>query len=94
MSALDEATRHAVVEVFLNNARLMRQSPAAAFDGDLLLFRATKGRRPGVANRDAWRPYVTGLIEVHEVACEHREMALPGPLAQLAGVIRPRVRAR
>ncbi|SEG68569.1 nonribosomal peptide synthetase DhbF [Actinacidiphila yanglinensis] len=94
LSALDEASRHAVVEVFLNNARLMRQPPEAAFDGDLLLFRATRGRRPASANRAAWRPHVTGLIEEHEVDCEHREMALPGPLAQLAGVIRPRVRAR
>ncbi|MFE0174972.1 amino acid adenylation domain-containing protein [Streptomyces sp. NPDC059002] len=95
LAALDAAALAAVVEVFLNNARLMRRPPEAAFDGDLLLFRATKGRhRTASADRDAWRPYVTGLIEVHEIACEHREMALPGPLAQLAAVIRPRVRAR
>ncbi|WP_369200077.1 amino acid adenylation domain-containing protein [Streptomyces sp. PU-14G] len=93
LSALGAESRNAVVEVFLNNARLLRQPPAA-FDGDLLLFRATKGRRLSSANREAWRPYVRGLIEVHEVACEHREMTLPGPLAQIADVIRHRERPR
>ncbi|MFE3203683.1 amino acid adenylation domain-containing protein [Embleya sp. NPDC059237] len=94
LSALDAASRHAVVDVFLNNARLIRRPPAAVFDGDLLLFRATKGRRTDSANREVWRPWVTGPIEVHDIGCEHREMTQPEPLARFAEVIRPRLRAR
>lgn len=34
-----------------------------------------------------WKPYVAGEIRNHDVDCEHRDMALLAPMAQIGPVI-------
>jgi amino acid adenylation domain-containing protein len=55
--------------------------------GDLLLFEATRERRP-VALAELWRPSVAGAVRVYPVAATHWEMAGPGPLAEVAARLR------
>jgi amino acid adenylation domain-containing protein len=91
LAGLDTATIDAVIRVFLNNARLMRDFTPAPFDGDLLLFVAASGRSSVAARGQAWRPYLTGLLEVHEIPYRHRDMAQPASLAKVSEVIRDRI---
>jgi nonribosomal peptide synthetase DhbF len=91
LAGLDAATLDALVDVFLNNARLMRGFIPAPFDGDLLVFVAASGRSSAAPSRQAWRPYLTGQMEIHEIPCRHRAMAESASLAKVSEVIRDRI---
>ncbi|OPF84592.1 non-ribosomal peptide synthetase [Streptomyces antioxidans] len=65
------------------------------YDGDVLLFVATEsedfpddpaGKVASWSDRIA--PYVGGRMTLHEVACEHRQMLQPVPLADIGRVVR------
>ncbi|KAK3805289.1 MAG: hypothetical protein J3Q66DRAFT_445954 [Benniella sp.] len=40
---------------------------------------------------DEWRPYVMGEIDVFDINCEHVEMDLAAPLAEIGGVLAERL---
>jgi thioesterase domain-containing protein len=63
----------ALADVMDNNIKLARGFVPGTFDGDVLLFTspAEQGQTPKSLR---WRPYVTGQIEVHDLACDHHEM--------------------
>jgi thioesterase domain-containing protein len=44
------------------------------YEGDLLLFTATDSEGNAATRPEAWRPYISGEIEVHPIACQHRDM--------------------
>ncbi len=72
-----------LLEAFRNNLRLTRSFAPARFRGDMLLFVATDNSNGDPSNPALWRPFVSGTIKVHEVACRHQDMAKPGPLSQV-----------
>ncbi|MCF7697360.1 hypothetical protein KPG66_15340 [Mycetohabitans sp. B2] len=53
------------------------------------------GRRGGGSSAliapDAWRPYVLGKIETHDIACTHDDMDRPGPSAEIGRVLREKL---
>jgi amino acid adenylation domain-containing protein len=46
------------------------------FYGDILLFRAFSRLSDINVKSDRWQPYVSGTIHVHDIACNHQEMAV------------------
>ena len=74
-----------ILEVYKNNERLSSTFIPRQFKGDLLLFTATE--RESAPPTERWRPYVSGLIDVHPVACRHGQMTEPGPLAEIGRVL-------
>jgi nonribosomal peptide synthetase DhbF len=85
LSSLDEKQVVAILQVMKNNSRLARNFLPQRFDGDILLFAATRGEFQPAAER--WRPYVNGKIAFHEVDCEHVHMMRPAPLAKIGAVL-------
>ncbi len=83
----------AIADVLPASAHAARTHEPTAYDGDLLHFRATLGRPEGLPAADAWRPYVTGRIEAHDIATTHGRMTRPDELAQLGPVVRARLDA-
>ncbi|MEW2620516.1 non-ribosomal peptide synthase/polyketide synthase [Streptomyces sp. NPDC048106] len=86
LAALGPAGLDALARVFVDVTNLRGTFDSAVFDGDLVLFTATEGatvREPA----QAWRPHVTGRIEVHPVDCAHGEMTAPGPLTAIGRVV-------
>ncbi|SCL14613.1 amino acid adenylation domain-containing protein [Micromonospora nigra] len=81
-----DARDAAVIETLVDrHRRLMRTYAPPRFAGDLLLFRATAPvTGPEVA---AWRPHVTGAIEVREVATDHWRLLEPSALATIGPMI-------
>jgi len=63
-------------------------------DVDLLYFQATekKGDLDGILDRSpsAWRRFIGGRIEVHELACHHEGVLDPVPAAQIGNTLRQR----
>jgi thioesterase domain-containing protein len=87
LSTVDPARLSLLPTVFADSMRLRTPIPTAAFDGDLLFFRAAEGRVPGTPEPADWRPHVTGAITVHDVSATHGALASPGALGQIGPVL-------
>jgi nonribosomal peptide synthetase DhbF len=55
--------------------------------GDLLIFVATKNEIDIQSVLRGWQPYVTGTIRHHLIACTHRQVMDPIPLAEIASLL-------
>jgi enterobactin synthetase component F len=76
----------------INHLALARQYVPGKIDVDLLYFQAVekKGYLDGILDRSpsAWRPFIGGRIEVHELACDHEGVLDPVPAAQIGKTLR------
>jgi amino acid adenylation domain-containing protein len=67
-------------------AGLERNFRAGHFSGDVLFVFASK-KTANYRLPDAWKPFVSGNIEVHTVDCRHGEMTEPVPLRQIGKIL-------
>ncbi|MBO1419915.1 thioesterase domain-containing protein, partial [Streptomyces sp. FH025] len=91
LAGLDEATVAALNRIYLNTNHLVRGYDHRRFDGDVLFFRATVDTIDDTLVPDLWSPYVSGRIDNTNVACSHKDMTLPTPIAHIASVIADRL---
>ncbi|MFD7257554.1 amino acid adenylation domain-containing protein [Streptomyces sp. NPDC059874] len=90
---LEERHLAAVERVAANNNRLLAHTAELGrFRGDVQYFFATEGRDENAPSVASWEPYVSGRIEVHELACAHDEMTLPAPIAEIGRLLADRIR--
>ncbi|MFI2606626.1 amino acid adenylation domain-containing protein [Kitasatospora sp. NPDC018619] len=87
LAGLDEATVAALNGIYLNTNHLVRGYDHRRFEGDVLFFRATVDTIDETLVPELWEPYVSGRIDNTDVACSHKDMTLPAPIAHIAGVI-------
>ncbi|MEV7184699.1 amino acid adenylation domain-containing protein [Kitasatospora sp. NPDC093102] len=87
LAGLDEATVAALNRIYLNTNHLVRGYDHRRFDGDVLFFRATVDTIDDTLVPELWTPYVSGRIADTDVACSHKDMTLPAPIAHIASVI-------
>ncbi|MEZ0469556.1 amino acid adenylation domain-containing protein [Luteimonas salinilitoris] len=85
-----------VARVTQRNLELARRYRPARIDADLLFFNAAVKERvdlDGVLHYHsaAWRPYVAGELEVHDVDSHHQAMLEPRAAAQIARVLQRRL---
>ncbi|WP_413336584.1 amino acid adenylation domain-containing protein [Brevibacterium sp. GP-SGM9] len=64
----------AMTSGFFTLARLIREAPVKTFDGELLLFTATRDVPDDTPGPDSWRRFVTGDIHATEVDARHSDM--------------------
>ncbi|MEU8887881.1 amino acid adenylation domain-containing protein [Streptomyces sp. NPDC048442] len=91
LAGLPDRTLSAVVDIVVNNARLMRAHTHRRFEGDVLFFTAAAPRAENWLTPDAWAPYVGGL-DNHELDCLHPELTQPGPLDEVCAVLAARLK--
>ncbi|MFE6050669.1 amino acid adenylation domain-containing protein [Kitasatospora sp. NPDC056446] len=87
LAGLDDATVAALNRIYLNTNHLVRGYDHRRFDGDVLFFRATVDTIDDALVPELWTPYVSGRIADTDVACSHKDMTLPAPIAHIASVI-------
>ncbi|MFE6051426.1 non-ribosomal peptide synthase/polyketide synthase [Kitasatospora sp. NPDC056446] len=87
LSGLDDGQLAALVAVFANNAGLVHSGVTGVYDGDLLHFNATLGKPADAPTAQDWRPYVTGAVLTHDLACHHGAMTQPEPIAAVSAVL-------
>ncbi|MEU6770339.1 amino acid adenylation domain-containing protein [Streptomyces sp. NPDC046759] len=75
-------------KVLANNTSLMMDFESPVYRGDVLYFNAALEER---SYAHAWRPYVGGSLEVHDVHATHHEMHMPAPVAAFFDVVGPRL---
>ncbi|MFE0131298.1 amino acid adenylation domain-containing protein [Streptomyces sp. NPDC059037] len=92
LAGLPDRTLTAVIDIVVNNARLMREHDHRAFDGDALFFTASAPRAEDWLTREAWTPYIGGEIDNHDVDCLHPELTQPRRLDEICAVLATRLK--
>jgi pristinamycin I synthase-3/4 len=85
LSSLEEHQLLALLNVWKNNIRLMNNFSPRTFTGDLLSLSAIDGNVDAPVER--WKPYVSGEIKWHEIACGHAGMMNAEPLGQIGPMV-------
>ncbi|MBG0824312.1 amino acid adenylation domain-containing protein [Planomonospora sp. ID91781] len=91
-ATLDEPTLRAVHRHYRNGVKISREYAPRVFDGDVLFFTAARGRGAHAPAAADWKPYVTGAVVDHAVDCDHESMLNPGPVAEIAALLRKELR--
>ncbi|KAA6213432.1 non-ribosomal peptide synthetase [Streptomyces albofaciens JCM 4342] len=91
LSALSTDTIRALGDIYLNTNHLVRAYDHRVFRGDVLFFRATVDTIDDTLTPETWTPYVTGRIDNTNIACSHKDMTLPEPIAHIARVVADRL---
>jgi enterobactin synthetase component F len=87
-----------VSAITLNNLRLARKHVPRSIDADMMFFRAALKENVDLTGQlhdrpEAWRPYVDGRLEVHDVACHHQTMLDATAAVQIGRLVMQRVHA-
>ncbi|TCP69854.1 amino acid adenylation domain-containing protein [Baia soyae] len=88
LASLDKEIILNLRSAYINSIDILRKYMPAPFKGNLLFFRSTvipDWFTPLFA--DSWEPYVDGEIEVHEIACRHKDMCQPEPLKEIGQIL-------
>ncbi|WP_244894106.1 amino acid adenylation domain-containing protein [Planobispora rosea] len=93
-ATLDEPTLLAVYRNYRNGVKISQEYEPRIFEGDVLFVTAAHGREADSPTAAEWKPYVTGMIEDHMVACDHESMLNPGPAAEIAALLGAALRRR
>ncbi|MCS0637479.1 amino acid adenylation domain-containing protein [Streptomyces sp. LP05-1] len=91
LAALETGTIEALGDIYLHVNDLVRNFDHRVFRGDVLFFRATVDTIDDTLTPDTWTPYATGRIDNTNVACSHKDMTLPEPIAHIARVVADRL---
>ncbi|MEV4434132.1 amino acid adenylation domain-containing protein [Streptomyces sp. NPDC049585] len=99
LATFDDEQILRIGEVNNNNWDLTVGYEPDVFDGDVLLFVATReedgnGQEGTKTERSVARlsRYVTGTVEVREIDCEHRQLLQAGPVAEVGRALREKLR--
>ncbi|WP_338604197.1 amino acid adenylation domain-containing protein [Saccharopolyspora sp. SCSIO 74807] len=91
LANLEEHTVEAIIDNFANCAVLENEAEHEIYRGDVLFFTATVNPAKESLTARMWESYVDGAVENHDIACEHKDMTQPGPLAEIAEVVQRRL---
>ncbi|MFI6816670.1 amino acid adenylation domain-containing protein [Nonomuraea sp. NPDC050328] len=94
LAGLSERVLTELKDLYLNTNRLVRALDTKVFHGDMLFFRATVDTLDEGLTAACWRPHVTGVIDAHDIACSHKDMTRPEPIAEIAAILAARLEER
>jgi amino acid adenylation domain-containing protein len=76
-----------MTRAFRANLGALAGSRPGVFDGDLLFFRAAADKLPTDPGPSAWRPYVTGQVDAHDVDATHGAITGTAAIAAIGPVL-------
>ncbi|MNP54709.1 Dimodular nonribosomal peptide synthase [compost metagenome] len=88
LASLDEAIIMNLKETYENSVRILGEYVPERFVGDLLFFHSTiipDWFDP--IEPEMWAPFISGRIERYDIACRHKDLCQPGPLAEIGKII-------
>ncbi|WP_175397089.1 amino acid adenylation domain-containing protein [Paenibacillus xylanilyticus] len=84
LASLDEETIMKLRKTYENSVRILGAYTPSRFEGDLIFFRSTiipDWFDP--IDPEMWDAYIGGRMERHDIACRHKDLCQPGPLAEI-----------
>ncbi|AYQ38614.1 non-ribosomal peptide synthetase [Burkholderia aenigmatica] len=92
-AALGGAGLDAFVAATLRQMRLFRAASTPRYDGELLLFNATR-KRQGIPTPESWHAHrPSGTLTCHALDCSHDGMSDPEPMAAIGAALTERLAA-
>ncbi|MBN2910703.1 alpha/beta fold hydrolase, partial [Polycladomyces sp. WAk] len=94
LASLEESVILNLKEAYVNSVRILGAFVPNRYHGDLLFFRSTvipDWFDP--ISPETWAPYVDGRIEQYDIACRHKDMCQPGPLAEIGRILAAKLNA-
>ncbi|WP_055108572.1 amino acid adenylation domain-containing protein [Paenibacillus ihumii] len=94
LASLDEDIILNLKSTYENSVRLLSAFVPEKYEGDLLFFHSTiipDWFDP--IEPEMWAPYIGGRIERHDIACRHKDLCQPGPLAEIGRVLLAKLQA-
>jgi thioesterase domain-containing protein len=88
-SVIGEPLLKILLNVLKNNSRILGEFSSPVYQGDALLFRATESSDAStpILSAQAWKTYVLGEIEIHDIRCQHNDMDRPQPTAEIGHIL-------
>ncbi|MYT12400.1 amino acid adenylation domain-containing protein [Streptomyces sp. SceaMP-e96] len=87
---LDDGQRAVALDIMVNNVALTNARRLDRFRGTMLLVVATRKQQEWTSPQ-AWKEFLDGELDIHEVDCEHAKMLEPEPAADICAVLAPRI---
>ncbi|MER7751515.1 amino acid adenylation domain-containing protein [Kitasatospora sp. NPDC097643] len=87
LAELDETQLGRLLQVIRTHSTLGDAHRPGRYQGDLLLFTATRGTAPGAPGAESWQDHVTGRIVRHPVDSDHDSMLEPEPAAVVGRIL-------
>ncbi|MFC0268729.1 non-ribosomal peptide synthetase [Kushneria aurantia] len=84
LGQLDAAILEALVDVVINNSRLVRDTRHQRFGGDMHFFTAAAPRAEVWLDREAWRPFLGGELINRDLDATHPQLMHPRRLQAIA----------
>ncbi|MCR6105082.1 amino acid adenylation domain-containing protein [Salipaludibacillus agaradhaerens] len=88
LASLDDETIRNLKLTYANSVKLLGEYKPKPFNGDVLFFKSTiipEWFDP--IDPNTWKPYVSGKLMKYDMACRHKDMCQPEPLAKIGRVI-------
>lgn len=88
LASLDEAIIMNLKKTYENSVRILSAFVPERFHGDLLFFHSTiipDWFDP--IEPEMWAPFIDGEIERYDIACRHKDLCQPGPLAEIGSIL-------
>ncbi|THF76595.1 amino acid adenylation domain-containing protein [Cohnella fermenti] len=88
LASLEPSVIMSLKDTYVNSVRILGAYRPGTYRGDLLFVHSTvipDWFTP--ISPQTWQPYITGSIERHDLACRHKDLCQPGPLADIGRII-------
>ncbi|WP_158924332.1 non-ribosomal peptide synthetase [Streptomyces broussonetiae] len=90
----DAETLARVGRVTRNNMVIDNEHVPGGFDGEVLFFRAVRGRPQSAPEAERWTPYLTEKMDIREVDCTHDELMGPEALRLIGEAVGEKLTGR
>ncbi|MCZ8519579.1 MULTISPECIES: amino acid adenylation domain-containing protein [Paenibacillus] len=94
LASLEPPVIRSLKDTYVNSVRILAEFKPGVFQGDLLFFHSTvipDWFTP--ISPDTWMPYVQGKIERYDLACRHKDLCQPAPLAEIGRILSEKLEA-
>lgn len=88
LASLEPSVIMSLKETYVNSVRILATYRPGNFAGDLLFVHSTviPDWFEPIAP-DTWKTYIDGEIEQYDLACRHKDLCQPGPLAEIGHIL-------
>ncbi|GGA16336.1 dimodular nonribosomal peptide synthase [Paenibacillus marchantiophytorum] len=94
LASLEPSVIMSLKETYVNSVRILGAFRPVSFTGDLLFFHSTvipDWFTP--ISPDTWKSHIVGDIEQYDLACRHKDLCQPGPLAEIGRILAEKLAA-
>ncbi|MFJ6694630.1 amino acid adenylation domain-containing protein [Streptomyces sp. NPDC091272] len=87
LAQMGEERMARMIDLMTHHQRLIPHYTPGDFDGTMQLFLAEHSAWEGTDMEQVWKPWFSGTLDVHRIACNHDDILNPGPLSEIGPLV-------